>query len=258
MIHVIQPLICMVLYGFRYGNLGTMSATDADPAGAVVLLSGGMDSSTLVHYVGRTLGRSPVHALSFDYGQRHARELDCARWQAAAAGVAQHRVIDLACLGDFLREGSALIAGGADVPDLEDLADEERVQPPTYVPNRNMVLLAMGAAYAEAQGLHEVYYGAQAQDEYGYWDCTTAFLEGVNAVLALNHAKPVTIHAPFLAMKKAEILQTGLDLGVDYAQTWTCYRGDEEACGACPTCVERLNAFRALGATDPVPYETPD
>ena len=118
------------------------------------------------------------------------------------------------------------------------------------------MLLAMAAAYAEAQGLEDVFYGAQAQDEYGYWDCTATFLERVNAVLGLNRARPVAVRAPFVARTKAEILRTGLELGVDFAHTWTCYRGGETACGTCPTCVERLAAFRALGIADPVPYGT--
>jgi len=134
---------------------------------AVVLLSGGIDSSVLLHYAARTLSRGPVHALSFHYGQRHARELKCAREQAISAGAEAHRMIDMSFLGSLLREGSALLAGGRPVPDLKDLGAAERDQPPTYVPNRNMMLLAVAAAYAEANGIHEVYYGAQAQDVYG-------------------------------------------------------------------------------------------
>ena len=232
-----------------------MGAADKVTPGVVVLLSGGLDSSTLLHYVTAVLARKPVRALTYDYGQRHVRELACARWQAAAAGALEHRVIDLGFLGDLLKGGSALIAGGAPVPDLDAIAEQERSQPPTYVPHRNMMLLSMAAAYAEAHGICDVYYGAQAQDEYGYWDCTTAFLERLNATLALNHAKPVTVHAPFVTWKKADVLRAGLDLGIDYAHTWTCYRGGEKACGACPSCVERLNAFRVLGRQDPLCYE---
>jgi len=224
-------------------------------SGAVVLLSGGLDSTVLVHHVTRTLGRAPVHALSYRYGQRHARELACARWQAEAAGVAARHVVDLAFLGDLLRPGSALIDGGADVPDLAELDPDQLTQPPTYVPHRNLMLLAVAAAYAEAQGFQDVFYGAQAQDEYGYWDCTAAFLERTNTVLALNRGLAVTVHAPFLTKKKAEVVAMGLDLGVDFAHTWSCYRGGENACGACPTCVERRNAFRAVGVEDPVGCE---
>lgn len=222
--------------------------------GAVVLLSGGVDSTVLLWHVVRNLKHAPVRALSFHYGQRHARELDCARHQALAADVGEHVVIELDILGPMLKSGSALIAGGAEVPDLAALTGEELRQPPTYVPNRNMMLLSMAAAYAEANGLTQVFYGAQVQDEYGYWDCTVEFVERLNSVLGLNRARPVRVHAPFITWPKADTVRLGLELGVDFAQTWSCYRGGDTACGACPTCVERLNAFRAAGAMDPLPY----
>jgi 7-cyano-7-deazaguanine synthase len=222
---------------------------------AVVLLSGGADSSVLIHYAARELKCAPVYALSFNYGQRHARELDCARWQAVSAGAAEHRIIDLSFLGPLLCGGSTLLAGGAAVPDLRELSEKDLEQPPTYVPNRNMMLLSMAAAYAEAHGVRDVYYGAQAQDEYGYWDCTRDFLDRINALLALNRREPVQIHAPFVTKPKVETVRLGLALGVDFAHTWSCYRGGEKSCGACPTCVERLNAFAAAGVQDPIEYE---
>lgn len=225
-------------------------------ASAVVLLSGGVDSTVLLHHVIQRPAYSRVHALSFDYGQRHAKELGCARWQARAAGATLHRVIDLAFLGEFLEAGTSLVAGGADVPDLADLSAEQLGQPPTYVPNRNMMLLAIAAAFAEANGVYNVFYGAQAQDEYGYWDCTTEFVARLNHTLALNRARPVTIHAPFAEMGKAEIVALGVELGVDFVHTWSCYRGGGRACGTCPTCVERINAFKAAGVADPVRYES--
>ncbi len=226
--------------------------------GAVVLLSGGIDSSVLIHHMARNTDYAPIHALSFNYGQRHVKELDCARAQAVSAGVHGHRVIDIGFLGALLAPGSTLLEGGADVPDLSTLAEEELEQPSTYVPNRNMMLLSMAAAYAEAQGLGHVFYGAQAQDEYGYWDCTRGFLDSMNAVLALNRRKAVVIHAPFIAKSKAENLRLGLELGVDFAQTWSCYRGQARPCATCPTCVERENAFRAIGAEDPLYAAAPE
>ena len=117
---------------------------------AVVLLSGGLDSSVLLHRVARELDFGAIHALSFNYGQRHARELACAREQAVAAG-ATHRIFDLSPMGDLLRKGSSLIAGGAKVPELSEVEEQDLPQPPTYVPNRNMMLLSMAAAFAEAQ-----------------------------------------------------------------------------------------------------------
>lgn len=219
-----------------------------------MLLSGGVDSSVLAYHVVRRLGRAPVYALSFHYGQRHARELECARFQARAANVASHELIDLAFLGPMLNRGTALLDGGAPVPDLHHLTPEDLTQPPTYVPNRNMMLLSIAAAYAEAHCVSEVFYGAQAQDEYGYWDCTRNFLDRINVLLALNRREPVQIRAPFVEERKAATVRLGLELGVDFAHTWSCYRGGETACGACPTCVERINAFHECGATDPLQY----
>lgn len=220
---------------------------------AVVLLSGGMDSTVLLHHVAETCRGATLHALSFNYGQRHSRELQCAAFQARSVSAA-HRVMDITFMGSLIQAGSALIEGGQEVPDLDTLTADELTQPPTYVPNRNMMLLSMAAAYAEAHNVTDVYYGAQAQDEYGYWDCTPAFLERINHVLALNRKSPITVHAPFVGFSKAKTLKRGQQLGVDFRQTWSCYRGGETACGTCPTCVERLNAFAANQLQDPLPY----
>ena len=219
---------------------------------AVVLLSGGMDSTVLLWKTAEEAGAGELHAISFDYGQRHGRELDCARWQAAKAGVGTHRIIDVSFLAELVKEGTTLVRGGGDVPDLASLSDAELAQPPTYVPNRNMMLLSIAAAYAESQGVARVLYGAQAHDEYGYWDCTEEFLTRLNAALALNRKTPVVIEAPFMREKKSELVRLGVGLGVDFAHTWSCYRGRERACGTCPTCVERLKAFREAGVADPL------
>lgn len=217
---------------------------------AVVLLSGGVDSSTLLHHIRQTLGVQNVYAVSFTYGQKHAREIDMARRQAEAAGVADHHVIDIASFAGVAEGGSALTDASIHIPDLVDIAEEDREQPPTYVPNRNMTFLALAAAYAEARGITDIFYGAQAQDEYGYWDCTTDFLKKMNHVFALNRGEAITIHAPFVDLRKAEIVKMGVALGVDYAMTWTCYRGGDAPCGGCPSCVERAGAFREAGVED--------
>jgi 7-cyano-7-deazaguanine synthase len=211
-----------------------------------------MDSTTLLHYVVKRLGCAPVHALTFLYGQKHRRELDAAAWQARAAGVAAHDVVEMDFFGALVGRGSALTDHARVVPRLADLRAEELTQPPTYVPNRNMLLLSAAAACAEARGIRDVYYGAQQQDRYGYWDCTPEFLEHINALLALNRRQSVTVHAPFVAMRKAEELRLGLELGVDYAHTWTCYRGGEAPCRECPSCMERAGAFHEVGRTDPL------
>lgn len=222
---------------------------------AVVLLSGGLDSTVLLHYIARRLGRRPVHVISFNYGQRHSKELECAKWHAATLGTAEHRIIDISFFGGLVKNTSALVAGGRRVPDLKELDKSQLEQPPTYVPNRNMILLSLAAAYAEAHGIADVFYGAQAQDEYGYWDCTAGFLERINNVLSLNRRTPIAVHAPFVAKPKSEGVKLGLELGVDFSHTWSCYRGAAKACGTCPTCVERLAAFKQAGVTDPLTYE---
>jgi len=218
---------------------------------AVILLSGGLDSSTLLHYVKSRLNFQPLHALTVSYGQKHVRETACAVAQARAAGVAEHRQIDLAFYGELVAAASALTDPDRPVPALGELSSSQLDQPPTYVPNRNMLFLALAAAFAEARGAADVFYGAQVQDRYGYWDCTTEFLGRMNAVLGLNRRQPVAVHAPFVMMRKSEILKIGLELGVNYAETWSCYRGGEKPCGVCPSCVERRSAFAALYVADP-------
>ena len=222
------------------------------PATAVVLLSGGLDSTTLLFYVVRRLGVGRVHALSFDYGQKHVREIGSARFQAEAAGVVAHQVIDLGLFRELASTGSVLTDPTRGVPAFAAVPKDQLRQPPTYVPNRNLILLSLAAAYAEAQGVRDLYYGAQTQDEYGYWDCTGEFVDRMNAVLALNRGASVRVHAPFAGWRKVQELRLGLELGIDYGRTWSCYRGGDRPCGECPACVERAGAFRELGQPDPL------
>ena len=221
---------------------------------ATVLLSGGLDSTVLLHHVVKVVGARPVYALSFQYGQKHGRELDMARWQATSLGpaVAEHRVLTLDFFQELAGGASALVAGGPAVPALAEVQAADLDQPLTYVPNRNMLLLSLAAAFAEARGCGRLYYGAQAQDEYGYWDCTAEFVSRVNAVLALNRRRPVRVEAPFALKRKGEGVKLGLKLGVDFSRTWSCYRGGARPCGECPTCVERRKAFEEAGIADPL------
>ncbi len=230
----------------RTSNVEHSTSNVQQPTGGdkvVVLLSGGMDSTTLLHYVKRTLGVGEVYAFSLIYGQKHARELEMAAWQANVVGVKEYRQIDIGFVGELLQGGCALTNPDVPVPDLDDLSEDQLAQPPTYVPNRNMIMLSLAAAWAESVGAKRVFYGAQAQDRYGYWDCSVDFVAGMNDVLSLNRRTRVTIEAPFAELSKAELLRVGLELGVDYAHTWSCYRGGDVACGTCPTCVERDRAF---------------
>ncbi|AZT82169.1 7-cyano-7-deazaguanine synthase QueC [Marinobacter sp. NP-4(2019)] len=213
----------------------------------VVIYSGGMDSFTLLH-LARARGYQ-VHALSFDYGQRHVRELECARKVCDDAGI-PHKVIDIRALGEVMA-GSALTA---DVEVPEGHYEEESMKA-TVVPNRNMILLSLATGYAVTAGAGAVWYGAHGGDHAIYPDCRPEFVEKMDAVCRVANYEPVAIEAPFMAMDKSEILAEGLKLNLDYGQTWTCYNGRDKACGRCGSCVERREAFAAHGLVDPLPYE---
>ena len=217
---------------------------------SVGIVSGGLDSVTLLHHLVKTEGRNPA-VISFAYGQKHGKELDYAREQVKLLGCGEHLVLDLTPF-QALFGRSSLVSAAVAVPDMTEVEGDP--QPSTYVPNRNMIFLALAAAYAEANGVSEVYYGAQQHDRYGYWDTTPQFLESLNSVYSLNRKTPVRIKAPFVRYSKADILRLGLELEVDYSMTWSCYVGQEKACGRCPTCAERVAAFAELGISDPLPY----
>lgn len=217
---------------------------------SVVIVSGGMDSVTLLHYLVKK-ERLSAAVITFLYGQKHVREVECARTHAAQLDCTAHLVLDLSLLRPLFTS-SALVSGEIAVPIIEEITGDP--QPVTYVPNRNMIFLALAVAYAESHGATAVYYGAQRHDMYGYWDTTSQFLESLNCVYRLNRKTPVQIKAPFVQYSKAEILRLGLELAVGYSQTWSCYEGQEVACGRCPTCAERLQAFAEVGVPDPLPY----
>jgi 7-cyano-7-deazaguanine synthase len=217
---------------------------------SVAIVSGGMDSVTLLHHLVKTEKLNPA-VISFAYGQKHAKEIEYARENAVILGLENFRVVDLSPFSGIF-SGSALVSEEVAIPDIETVRGNP--QPPTYVPNRNMLFLAFAVAYAESLETSRVFYGAQKMDSYGYWDCTPEFLQKLNTVYALNRGKPVQIEAPFVHYSKADILRTGLDIGVDYGKTWSCYAGHEKACGRCSTCAERLKAFAEVGMVDPVQY----
>lgn len=217
---------------------------------SVAIVSGGMDSVTLLHHLIKVEKRSPA-VITFGYGQKHDKEIEYAKTQAALLGCENHLVLDLALLRPLFAN-SALVSRETAVPDIMDVLGDP--QPTTYVPNRNMIFLALAVAYAETQGVSNVFYGAQRHDIYGYWDTTPQFLEQLNRVYRLNRKTPVTIQAPFVQYSKTDILRHGLELEVDYRLTWSCYEGRDVACGHCPTCAERLKAFEEVGIPDPLPY----
>ncbi|MFN8376575.1 MAG: 7-cyano-7-deazaguanine synthase QueC [Anaerolineae bacterium] len=217
----------------------------------ITIVSGGMDSVTLLHHLVKRERRTPA-VITFLYGQKHAREVELAQYNADLLACQPHRILDLSPFKTIF-EASALVSEHIDIPQMASVQGDP--QPATYVPNRNMIFLSLAAAYAETLGVTEVFYGAQRHDMYGYWDTTPQFLEQVNAVFALNRRTPVRIQAPFVNHSKADILRTGLELGVDYSKTWSCYKGQDAACGECPTCAERLAAFAEVGIADPLPYK---
>jgi len=225
-------------------------------AHAVVLLSGGLDSTTVLA-LAKQQGYI-VHALSFRYGQRHEHELKAAQALAARAGVAHHAVfeINLAQFG-----GSALTA---DIPVPKDRSahDLSTGIPITYVPARNTVFLSLALAYAEVQGAFDIFLGINALDYSGYPDCRPEFLDAFQRLANLATKAGVEgpqkfrIHAPLLHMTKAEIIATGLALGCDYSLTRSCYdpAPDGAACGRCDACQLRLQGFAKNGLSDPAPY----
>lgn len=217
---------------------------------SVAIVSGGMDSVTLAHYVVKKQNRSPL-ILSFDYGQRHRRELLCAAQCAADLGL-YHLTVNIGFYA-HLNMATALLADSVeDVPNISDVMGDP--QPITYVPNRNMVMLSIAAALAEGINASDVIFGAQLHDQYGYWDTTKAFVDRLQQLFNLNRKNMIRLVAPFVNWSKADELRLGLELGIDYGKTWSCYVGEELACGTCPTCAERRAAFEKCGLVDPIPY----
>jgi 7-cyano-7-deazaguanine synthase len=231
-------------------QFSTKAQDNKSMANALVIVSGGMDSVTLLHYLVKQQKLEPI-VLSFQYGQKHERELEAAKSNVAELDL-EHCLVDLRVLGDLF-SSSALVSRSIAIPSAADVKGDP--QPASYVPNRNMLFLAIAATYAESHGVQDIFYGAQKADIYGYWDTTPDFLEKLNSVYSLNRKNAIHIEAPFVQWTKTEILKLGLELGVDYAKTWSCYQGADKACGRCPTCGERLAAFAALNITDPLPYE---
>jgi 7-cyano-7-deazaguanine synthase len=224
---------------------------------AVVLLSGGLDSTTVLA-IAKSEGYIP-YALSFQYGQRHVAELDATRRIAEEAGVAGHVVaeIDLRVFG-----GSALTAD-IDVPKGRSDEDMGAGIPITYVPARNTIFLSFALAWAETLGASDIFVGVNALDYSGYPDCRPEYIEAFERMANLatkagvEGTQRLQIHAPLMQLTKEGIIRRGLELGVDYSATQSCYDPDADgrACGACDACRLRLRGFAAVGVTDPAAYQ---
>lgn len=221
------------------------------PRHAVVIASGGLDSTTVAYWLAGNGSRLTM--LSFDYGQRHRKELDFAVLIADRLG-ARHEVVDLGGLGRLL-SGSALTDSAVAVPDGHYTAESMRS---TVVPNRNTIMLSVAVGVAVASGADAVAFGAHAGDHAVYPDCRSEFFDLFAVLARVGNEGFVTedfrLLAPFIDQSKADIVRVGEQVGVPFAETWSCYRGGALHCGTCGTCTERIEAFELAGVDDPTVY----
>lgn len=227
------------------------------PKKAVVLLSGGLDSATALA-IAASEGYG-LYPLSFRYGQRHERELDAARRVASALGAAQeHLIIEF----DLRSIGGSALTDAIEVPKDRRAEEIARAIPATYVPARNTIFLSFALARAERIGAADIFFGANQLDYSGYPDCREKYIRSFEAMANLatkagvEGEVKIKIHTPLIRMTKAEIIEKGLALGVDYALTWSCYdpTADGLACGRCDSCRLRLKGFKEAGIEDPIRY----
>ena len=226
-------------------------------APAVILFSGGLDSTTILA-LAKDLGYAP-YALSVGYGQRHSSELAAAKHIGKKMGVVRHEVVNL----DLTRFGGSALTDSSIAVPITPGQDHEI--PITYVPARNTILLSLALGWAESLGGLDIFYGANAVDYSGYPDCRPEYVESFErmanlatkaGVEAINNDDRFRVHAPIIGMSKSEIIQLGATLGVDYSQTVSCYQANDlgEACGECESCRLRQAGFKAAGVADPTRY----
>lgn len=229
---------------------------------AVIILSGGLDSTTCMG-IAQDKGYA-LYPLTFQYGQKHSREVEQAKKIADYYGVKEHRLVNL----DFLEQigGSSLTSSTLEIPTREEqeVTEQDRDEiPNTYVPARNLIFLSLATAYAEVIGAKVIYIGISAVDFSGYPDCRPEFLESMNhtvreATKAGIKGESIRIEAPLMHLSKAETIRLGMKLGVPYHLTTSCYQGEQEACGVCDSCLLRLKGFQEAGFTDPIAYRSTD
>jgi len=230
-----------------------------DTKGCIVILSGGMDSTIAMRLAVERYGKNNVFALTFYYGQKQKKEIDQARISTNVLGV-KHKIIDASFLGDISKGFSANVDTDIEMPTIKDVLGDPR--PKTYVPNRNMILMSIAAAFAETQNIDTILCGLQVHDEYGYHDTTQRWVDKVNDLFSENRIIKIKLVAPFSKLSKYDELNIlrELDGNLDLTLfTLTCYNPDIEghSCGKCPSCSERIANFAKVGVKDPVPYSIP-
>jgi 7-cyano-7-deazaguanine synthase len=214
----------------------------------VVIVSGGMDSITLLYDI-ISQGHRP-HVVTFNYNQRHKKEIDCAKYHCELLHVSDHYIVDLSVLNELA--DSCLTRPNLSVP--EGNYDEPSMKA-TVVPNRNMVMLSLATAFAISTKSEAVYYGAHSGDHTIYPDCRPEFIKAMDTAMKLCDWRRIELRVPYMRMTKADILRIGKNLNVDYSQTWTCYKGEAISCGQCGSCRERLEAFEIANMVDPIAYQ---
>lgn len=219
----------------------------------VIPISGGLDSTVILHHAKKNLKFDEIYCVSFNYGQRHVRELECANYQCKEIDVKEHKVLDISFVKDIVTT-SSLTNTDIDVAKTKDvLGDPQTVN---YVPFRNMMLLSICCAYAESVGASTVFHGAALVDsQAGYWDGSKEFLDSINQVIDLNRRDRVIIEAPLINMSKKEIIELGIELHVNFAETHTCYSGNKVADASNPASSSRIQGFIKAGYIDPVKYK---
>jgi len=219
---------------------------------AVVIASGGVDSSTLVYQTVKD--EYKTYVLTFIYGQKHKREIESAKKICEGIKV-HHKVIDLSVLKDVL-SGSALTDSAVEIPEVPETAEHYETLKTTIVPNRNSIFLSIAIGYAVSIKANYIFFGAHHSDRGVYPDCRQEFVEAFEYAERLaNDSTHLVISAPFVRMNKSEIVKLGAELGVPYKETWSCYKGGRIHCGVCSSCRERKRAFQEAGVVDPTEYE---
>lgn len=224
----------------------------------VCSLSGGIDSTTLLYFLVEKYGKKNVHALSFDYGQRHFIEIEMACRSALNAGVS-HEILPFDFMKKITGNTCSMMGGGPPVPTYEDIEKGEKLS--TYVPFRNLIIASVLMSYAESTGSDAIALGIQYGDyensKYRYWDCSELFLKNLQSIADLNDKHRIELMAPFVSMKKEDIVKIAFELNVPVENTWSCYDPKKKKdvyfpCGVCPTCKNRKNAFLKNKKKDPV------